>query len=198
MKVDKTEAERLNDLPRAMLLLSGMKPRGSQLGFRQHEPGLLPPAAQRGATADSHPLREARWSLPASYSIGSAEAWRLHPHMSRLLSGFPEPAEGVRDSPASYCHTLSLPSTSLPVPSALCLQEQPGEHSSALRLLGRYWNRHRILMASAASGCEISGLSGWPQNGLSTQGLRKPRLSTESCPSVTSYTHGFVSWEDMC
>lgn len=48
MKVDEIEVERLNDLPRAMLLLDGMKLHGSQLRFRLHKPGLLPPATQEG------------------------------------------------------------------------------------------------------------------------------------------------------
>lgn len=81
--------------------------------------------------------------------------------------------------------------------SVLCLQKQPGEDSSALRLLGWYWNCHRILTASAASGCEISGLPGWPKNGLSTQGLRQPRPSREPCHSVTS-THMAVSHGRKC
>lgn len=46
MKVEEIEVERLDDLPRAKLLLNGMRLHGSQLRLRLHKPGLLPPAAQ--------------------------------------------------------------------------------------------------------------------------------------------------------
>lgn len=103
MKVDEIEVERVNDLPRAELLLSGVKLHGSQLWFRPAQ-ARAPPSSCPGEGPQQAciPLREAGWSLPAPHSIGSAEVWHLHSHMSRLLSGFSVPAERAHDSPASF------------------------------------------------------------------------------------------------